>query len=117
MGLNELGLTTELGVESREEEIELMENDGNNSPISSGGFPGWSSPRTMSIISWICHGFGTPWAFQFFKELTLQNKPDFIFLNDILCGKDRVEQFCLNIGFEGNVVVETRGHNGGIALL
>lgn len=40
MGLNELGLTTELGVESREEEIELMENDGNNSPISSGEFRG-----------------------------------------------------------------------------
>lgn len=59
----------------------------------------------------------TPWTFQFLKELTLQKKPDFIFLCEILCRKDRVKQFCHNVGFEGNVVVETRGHSGGIALL
>ncbi|XP_074374632.1 uncharacterized protein LOC141715043 [Apium graveolens] len=71
----------------------------------------------MSILSWNCHGLGTPWAFQFLKEIVLQKKPDFVFLCEILYKQLTVERLQSAIGFEGNFVVETQGHSGGVALL
>ncbi|XP_074377891.1 uncharacterized protein LOC141719411 [Apium graveolens] len=71
----------------------------------------------MSILSWNCHGLGTPWAFQFLKEFVLQKRPDFIFLSEILCKQVTVEKFQQAVNFEGKMVVETQGHSGGIALL
>lgn len=71
----------------------------------------------MSILSWNCHGLETPWAIQFLKKLTLQKRPEFIFLCEIPCRKERVEQVCNKIGFEGMFVVETQGHSGGFGRL
>ncbi|KAK1381523.1 hypothetical protein POM88_028267 [Heracleum sosnowskyi] len=71
----------------------------------------------MSLISWNCHGLGTPWAFQFLKEITLQKRPDFIFLCEIISKTDTVERFQRAIGFEGVLVVESQGRSGGLALL
>ncbi|KAK1393016.1 hypothetical protein POM88_012072 [Heracleum sosnowskyi] len=71
----------------------------------------------MSTLSWNCHGPGTPWALQFLKESILQKSPDFVFLSEILCKKDRVEKVKNNIGFEGAFIVDTIGRSGGLALL
>ncbi|XP_074347239.1 uncharacterized protein LOC141686079 [Apium graveolens] len=71
----------------------------------------------MSLLSWNCHGLGTPWAFQFLKEITLQKKPDFVFLSEIICKRGTVERLQRAIGFEGMVVVESQGHSGGVAFL
>ncbi|XP_074337651.1 uncharacterized protein LOC141674825 [Apium graveolens] len=71
----------------------------------------------MTNLSWNCHVSGTPWAFQFLKEIILQKHPDFVFLSEILCRRDTVERLQTTIGFEGMVVVETQGHSGGIVFL
>ncbi|KAK1371101.1 Endo/exonuclease/phosphatase domain-containing protein [Heracleum sosnowskyi] len=71
----------------------------------------------MSLLSWNCHGLGTPWAFQFLKEITLQKRPDFVFLCEIICKKKTVERLQRAIGFEGLFVVESHGHSGGVAFL
>ncbi|KAK1368150.1 Endonuclease/exonuclease/phosphatase family protein [Heracleum sosnowskyi] len=71
----------------------------------------------MSILSWNCHGLGTPWAFQFLREIILQKRPDYVFLCETLCKQVTVEKLQQSIGFEGNVLVEARGHSGGVALL
>ena len=71
----------------------------------------------MSIISWNCHGLGTPWAFQFLKEIVLQKKPNYVFLCETICKKETVEKARISLGFEGMITVEARGHSGGIALL
>ncbi|XP_074346132.1 uncharacterized protein LOC141684893 [Apium graveolens] len=71
----------------------------------------------MSILGWNCHGLGTPWAFQFLKEIVLQKKPDFVFISEILCKQATVESFRQSVGFEGSVAVETQGHSGGIAMI
>lgn len=71
----------------------------------------------MSIISWNCHGLGTPWALQFLKEIVLQKKPDFVFLCEIICKKDTVERFGNILVFEGMVTVESQVHRRGVAFL
>lgn len=71
----------------------------------------------MSIVSWNCHGLGTPWALQFLKEVVLQKKPSYVFLCETLCRKGIVERVRSSLGFEGTIVVEAIGHSGGIALL
>lgn len=40
-----------------------------------------------------------------------------MFLYEILCKQLIVEKLQHSIGFEGNLVVETQGHIGGVALL
>lgn len=62
---------------------------------------------------------GTPWAFQFLKEITLQKKPDFLFICEIICKQATVEKFQRAVGFGGVMVVEPQGRSGagGIALL
>ncbi|KAK1386937.1 hypothetical protein POM88_015115 [Heracleum sosnowskyi] len=71
----------------------------------------------MSTLSWNCHGLGTPWALQFLKESILQKSPEFVFLSEILCKRDRVEKIKRLIQFDGAFTVDTQGHNGGIAFL
>lgn len=70
----------------------------------------------MSTLSWNCHGIGTPWAIQFLKELILQKNPNFIFLSETLCKKEKAERIRDMIGFEGVFTVEAQGHNGGLVL-
>ncbi|XP_074377687.1 uncharacterized protein LOC141719204 [Apium graveolens] len=71
----------------------------------------------MSIQSWNFHGLGTPWTFQFLKNLVSLNKPSIIFLVETLSKKDKVGKVKKAIGFEGMFVVDCQGQGGGIALL
>lgn len=71
----------------------------------------------MTTLRWNCHGLRTPWALQFLKESILQKGPDFVFFTEILCKADRVDKVRGLIGFEGALIVESRGHSGGLAFL
>lgn len=71
----------------------------------------------MSLISWNCHGIGTPWESQFIKEIILQKCPDFVFLCETLCKTSVVERLRMYLNFEGMLVVEVSGHSGSLALL
>lgn len=66
-------------------------------------------PSIMSVLSWNCHGLGTPWAYQFLKDLTCQKKPNFIFLIEILYNNKRVETVRNSLNFGGAFTVETQG--------
>lgn len=66
----------------------------------------------MNLISWNYRGLGTPCAFQLLKEITLQKRPDFIFLHEVICRKDTAERFQRAVGFEGMMVVESQGRSG-----
>uniref|UniRef100_A0A803QFT1 Reverse transcriptase domain-containing protein n=1 Tax=Cannabis sativa TaxID=3483 RepID=A0A803QFT1_CANSA len=46
-----------------------------------------------------------------------QKRPNFIFLCETLCKKEKVERFKHAIGFEGMITAEVQGRSGGIAFL
>lgn len=71
----------------------------------------------MSVLSWNCHGLGSPWAVQFLNELVFQKKPSIIFLYETLCKKDRVEGVQKHLGFEGMLAVDCQGQGGELAIL
>lgn len=71
----------------------------------------------MSFISWNCCGLGNPQAAQFLKELVTQKKPNFLFLCETKCGKNRIEWLKGYLGFEGMLCVEPQGRSGGVAFL
>lgn len=126
-GLNkdiEMGLDTELSMDSEKEEIMCEANaaglglaDKMGPKNVKGGFRKRSSPRIMSTISWNYRGLGIPWVVQFLNEIVLQKKLSFIFLCEILCKKNKMESIRNLLGFEGMVTVETEGHNRGIAFM
>lgn len=49
--------------------------------------------------------------------LNLQKNPNFIFLCEIICKKEKVEYVKNKLGFEGSVTVESQDQSGGLALL
>lgn len=69
------------------------------------------------MLSWNCRGLGAPRTIQFLQELVLRKRPNFIFLCETLCKKVKVEKIRSLLGFEGLVVVEPRGHSGGLVFL
>ena len=71
----------------------------------------------MKTLSWNCRGLGSLRNLRFLKEIVLQKRPNFLFLCEILCNKQRMERVRIALGFEGMVVVEAQGHSGGLALL
>uniref|UniRef100_A0A803Q9L8 Reverse transcriptase domain-containing protein n=1 Tax=Cannabis sativa TaxID=3483 RepID=A0A803Q9L8_CANSA len=82
-----------------------------------GEFHRWNSPHIMSILSWNCCGLGNQRTKQFIIELHAQKRPNFIFLCETLCKKNKVEEIKNAIGFDGAFIVEAQGHSGGLALL
>lgn len=71
----------------------------------------------MSLISWNCHGLGTPWASQFLKKIVLQKKPSYIFLCETICRDELVDRVRKSLGFKGMIAVAANGHSGGLAFL
>lgn len=82
-----------------------------------GGLRSRGLPITMSTFSWNCRGLGTQWALQFLKKFVLQKKPNFVFLCEILCNKNKVDRVRDMLGFEGAIAVDSQGHSGGLAFL
>lgn len=71
----------------------------------------------MSVISWNCHGLGSPRVLQFLKEITLQKRPNYIFLCGTLCRRKIVEKVRAMLNFDGLISVDAAGHSRGIAFL
>lgn len=71
----------------------------------------------MSTVSWNCQGFGSPWKIRFLKDLIRQEKPSCIFLCETLSNKKKMEEVRTKLGFEGMIVIESRGRSGGQAML
>ncbi|XP_062103947.1 uncharacterized protein LOC133815077 [Humulus lupulus] len=71
----------------------------------------------MNVLSWNCRGLGNPGTFQFLKELVAQKKPNFLFLCETKCQKQRLEWVGHQLGFEGIICVEAQGRSGGLGLL
>lgn len=71
----------------------------------------------MSSLSWNCQGLGLPWKVRFLMDVVRQEKPTFVFLCETLTNKEKMDWIRMKLGFEGMVVVESRGRSGGLALL
>lgn len=71
----------------------------------------------MNVLSWNCHGLGSPGKFRFLQELTRSEKPSIVFLCETLSNYEKMEKLCNRLGFEGFLVVGPQGRSGGIALL
>lgn len=71
----------------------------------------------MSTVSWNCQGVGLPWKIQFLSDVIRQKKPNFVFLCETLCRKEKMDSVCSKLGYEGVFVVDAQGRSGGLALL
>lgn len=71
----------------------------------------------MKTLSWNCQGLGLPWKIQFLKDVISQEKLRCIFLCETIRSKTKMEIIRLKLGFNGILVVEPMGKNGGLALL
>ena len=70
----------------------------------------------MSVLSWNCRGLGQPRTIQVLLDLARCKKPSIIFLMETLCSKSKLESNKLNLGFDGQFVVDRVGRSGGLAL-
>ncbi|KAK1398317.1 hypothetical protein POM88_008180 [Heracleum sosnowskyi] len=71
----------------------------------------------MTTLSWNCQGIGPPWKVRFLKDVISQERPNFVFLCETICKKEKMEFLRVKLGFEGMVVVEPQGRSGGLAFL
>lgn len=71
----------------------------------------------MSVCSWNCRGLGNHRSIQFLLDSVVHKQPNSIFLCETLSLKSRLDYVKSILGFEGCLVVEARGHSGGLALL
>lgn len=71
----------------------------------------------MSAISWNCQGIGLPWKIQFLSDVIRQTKPNFVFLCETLCCREKMNWVCTKLGYEGMIVVDSQGRSGGLAML
>ena len=70
----------------------------------------------MSCLSWNCRGLGHPRTVQVLINLAKQYTPDFIFLMETLCHRDKLEKLKIQLGYVGLFVVDKVGRSGGLAL-
>ena len=70
----------------------------------------------MSCLSWNCRGLGHPRTVQVLLDLVRTKKPEFIFLMEILCSKETLENLKFKLGFGNLFNVDKVGRSGGLAL-
>uniref|UniRef100_A0A803NT91 Reverse transcriptase n=1 Tax=Cannabis sativa TaxID=3483 RepID=A0A803NT91_CANSA len=75
-----------------------------------------SPPGIMNVLSWNCRGLGKQRAIQFLKEIVSQKNPNFIFLCETKCNKNKIESMGRMLKFEGAFGVEAQGSSGGLAF-
>uniref|UniRef100_A0A803PW73 Reverse transcriptase n=1 Tax=Cannabis sativa TaxID=3483 RepID=A0A803PW73_CANSA len=101
-------------------EVSIMDqNSGPNSAISGivKNVINNGPPSIMNVLSWNCRGLGNQRTFQFLNEIISHKKPNYVFLCETKCKKDRVDWLGRALGFEGIFVVEANGLSGGLAFL
>ena len=70
----------------------------------------------MSVLSWNCRGLGQPQTVQMLVELVKWKKPNFIFLIETLCNRNKLERLKVKLGFECLLTINPAGRSGGLAL-
>ncbi|XP_015384889.1 uncharacterized protein LOC107176616 [Citrus sinensis] len=70
----------------------------------------------MSSISWNYRGLGHPRKVQVLMDLVRNKKPDFLFLMETLCSREKLESLKLNLGYVNLFTVNKVGRSGGLAL-
>ena len=70
----------------------------------------------MSCLSWNCRGLGHPRTVQVLLDLVRSKKPDFIFLMETLCSREKLEILKFKLGFNNLFTVDKVGRSGGLAL-
>ncbi|XP_019166942.1 PREDICTED: uncharacterized protein LOC109162712 [Ipomoea nil] len=71
----------------------------------------------MKTLVWNYRGLGNPTSVQVLVDLIHLKKPDIVILIETLVGQRKLEPIKRRIGFDGLLVVESRGHSGGLACL
>lgn len=71
----------------------------------------------MTTLSWNSQGIGPPRKVRFLTDVIRQERPNFVFLGETICKKDKIEFLRMKLGFEGMVVVDPQGRSGGLAFL
>ncbi|XP_031254340.1 uncharacterized protein LOC116112330 [Pistacia vera] len=74
-------------------------------------------PHPMICISWNCRGLGNPWTVCELHHWVKTKCPDFVFLIETKCNRNKLELIRNKIGFSCSFVVESRRASGGIAIL
>ncbi|KAJ0008131.1 hypothetical protein Pint_29751 [Pistacia integerrima] len=74
-------------------------------------------PHPMICISWNCRGLGNPRTVRELHHWVKTKCPNFVFLMETKCNRNKVELIRNKIGFSCSFVVESRGASGGIAML
>lgn len=71
----------------------------------------------MSILSLNYRGLGNPRALQFLIDTIIRKKPNYVFLCKMVSRQDVLERVCIYLKFECELLVNSYGRSGGIALL
>lgn len=71
----------------------------------------------MSTCSWNCQGVGQPWKIQFLSDVIRQTRPNFVFLCETLCRKEKIDWLCSKLCYDGVFVVDVQGRSVGLELM
>ncbi|XP_042974832.1 uncharacterized protein LOC122306468 [Carya illinoinensis] len=71
----------------------------------------------MKILAWNCRGLGNPRTVRYLNLLVKEKSPTMIFLMETKCMKVRIEEVCNMLGYDGCLVVDSRGSSGGLTFL
>lgn len=71
----------------------------------------------MICLSWNYQGFGNPHIVHELPYLVSVKGPNFVFLIETKCNRNKVENIMNKIGFQLSFVVDSKGISGGLAFL
>ncbi|CAM8959766.1 unnamed protein product [Rhodiola kirilowii] len=71
----------------------------------------------MTALCWNCRGLGGAATVRALANLVRENNPGVIGLIETKAGKIRADRVKVELGFQNNFVVESRGKAGGLMLL
>ncbi|KAF5468931.1 hypothetical protein F2P56_013039 [Juglans regia] len=71
----------------------------------------------MSCLSWNCQGLGNPWTVRELHLLVKNNVPNFVFLMETKCRRNKVERIKKLLNMENSFIADCKGLSGGLAFL
>lgn len=74
-------------------------------------------PRTMSCLSWNCHGLCNPNSAQTLQKMVRVKRPLFVFVVETFCLSNKMEEIMNLLHYDGFYSVDCVGHLGGLASL
>ncbi|XP_042939426.1 uncharacterized protein LOC122274455 [Carya illinoinensis] len=71
----------------------------------------------MIGLSWNCRGLRNPHTVRELHRLVKTKCPNFVFLIETKCGRNKVEEIRNKVGFDSSFVIDSKGFSGGLAFL